>query len=82
MSFNPDLNKQAQKRMFSKKLYESCYPKIFTSNALVFCVNLQKQLGNYLDETLNFNLYIKEKMSKTMKAIGIIKKLSPDILLL
>ena len=57
MSFNPDLNKQAQKRIFSKKLHESCHPKIFSSNALAFCVDLQKHLGNYLDETLNFNLY-------------------------
>ena len=39
MSFNPDLNKQAQKRMFSKKLYESSQKKISFNNAPVFCVN-------------------------------------------
>ena len=34
----------------------------------------------YLDETLNFNLHIKEKMSKALKGIGIIKKLSKSLL--
>ena len=33
----------------------------------------------YLDETLNFNPLIKEKMSKAMKGIGIIKKLSKTL---
>ena len=33
----------------------------------------------YLDETLNFNLHIKEKMSKALKGIGIIKKLSRNL---
>ena len=36
----------------------------------------KKHLGMYLDECLNFNYNIKEKMSKAMKGIGIIKKLS------
>ena len=35
----------------------------------------------YLDETLNFNLHIQEKMSKTMKGIDYIKKLSKTLLL-
>ena len=30
----------------------------------------------YLDKALNFNLHIKEKMSKAIKSIGIIQKLS------
>ena len=33
----------------------------------------------YLDETLNFNLHIKEKMSKALKGIGIINKLSRNL---
>ena len=33
----------------------------------------------YLDETSNFNLHIKEKMSKALKGIGIIKKLSKSL---
>ena len=44
-----------------------------------FCANWQKHLRMYLDETLNFNLYIKEKMSKALKGTGIIKKLSKSL---
>ena len=36
-------------------------------------------MGMYLDETLNFNLRIKEKMSKALKGIGIIKKPSKSL---
>ena len=56
MSFNPDLNKQAQEVIFSRKLKKSSHPKIFFNNAPVFCANWQKHLGMCLDETLNFNL--------------------------
>ena len=35
----------------------------------------------YLDETLDFKLHIKEKMSKAIKGIGNIKKLSKTLLL-
>ena len=33
----------------------------------------------YLDETLNFNLHIKGKMSKALKGTGIIKKLGESL---
>ena len=76
MSFNPDLNKQAQEVVFSRKLNKASQPQITFDNAPVFCANWQKHLGMYLDESLNFNYHIREKMSKAMKGIGIIKKLS------
>ena len=44
-----------------------------------FCATWQKHLSMYLDETLNLNPHIKEKMSKVMKSIGIIKKLSKTL---
>ena len=34
----------------------------------------QKHLGQYLDMKINFKLHIKEKTSKPMKGIGIIKE--------
>ena len=79
MSFNPDLNKQGQEVTFSRKLKKSSHPKILFNNPPVFCANWQKNLGMYLDETLNFNFHIKEKMSKAMKGIDIIKKLSKNL---
>ena len=79
MSCNPDLNKQAQEVIFSRKLNKSSHPKIFFNNAPVFCANWQKVIGMYLDETLIFNLRIKEQMSKALKGIGIIKKPSKSL---
>ena len=37
MSFNPDLNKQAQEILFSRKLDKASQPKTFFNNAQVFC---------------------------------------------
>ena len=79
MSCNPDLNKQAQEVIFSRKLNKSSHPKIFFNNAPVFCANWQKVIGMYLYETLIFNLRIKEQMSKALKGIGIIKKPSKSL---
>ena len=50
MSFNPDLNKQAQEVVFSRKLNKASQPLITFNNAPVFCANWQKHLGMYLDE--------------------------------
>ena len=50
MSFNPDLNKQAQEVVFSRKLNKASQPQITFNNAPVFCANWQKHLGMYLDE--------------------------------
>ena len=76
ISFNPDLNKQAQDVVFSRKLNKPSHPKIVFNSAPVVCTDLQKHLGMYLDKALNFNLHIKEKMSKAMKGIGVIQKLN------
>ena len=75
MSFNPDLNKQAQEVIFSRKLNKSSHPKIYFNNAPVVCVNWQKHLGMFffLDGSLNFIYYLKEKISKAMKGIDIKK---------
>ena len=73
MFINPDLNKQAQEVVFSRKLNKSSHPKIFLNNAPVVCDSWQKHVGMFLDESLNFSYHIKEKMSKAMKSIGIIK---------
>ena len=61
MTFNPD-SKHAQEAMFSRKI--------------VVCANSQEHLGMFLNESLNFSYHIKDKMSKAMKGIRIIKKLN------
>ena len=37
---------------------------------------VKKHIGIYLDEKLNFNYHIKEKICKAMQRIGVIRKLS------
>ena len=76
MSSNPDQNKQAQKVIFSRKITKSSLPQISFNNMPVFSVNFQKHLGIYLDEKLNFNYHIMEKICKAMQGVGVIRKLS------
>ena len=79
MSLNPDLNKQAKEVIFSRKLNKPSHPKIVFNSAPVVWTDWQKHLGMYLDKALNFNLYIKENMSKAMKGIGVIQKLNKTL---
>ena len=79
MSFNPDLNKQAQEVVFSRKLNKSSHPKMFFNNAPVVHASWQKHLGMFLEDSLNFSYHIKEKMFKAMKGIVIIKKLGKTL---
>ena len=46
----------------------------------VSCVNLQKHLGIYLDEKLNFKYYIEEKICKAMQGVDVNRKLSKILL--
>ena len=63
MSFNPDLNKQAQEILFSRKLDKASQPKTFFNNAQVFCcAKWQKHLGMFLDESLNFSYHIRKNV--------------------
>ena len=74
MIFNPDLSKQAQEVIFSRKTNKISHPTTtFNTVARTSC---QKHLGLYLDEKLNFSQHIKIKISKANKGIGIIKRLS------
>ena len=76
MSFNPDLNKQAQEVIFAIRMTKSSHPQVFFNDMPVSHVSFQKHLGIYLDEKLNFNNHIKEKMAKAMTRTGVIKRLS------
>ena len=55
---------------------KSSHAQVFFNDIPVSRVSFQKHLGIYLDEKLNFNHHIKEKMTKAMKGIGVIKRLS------
>ena len=76
MNFNPDLSKEAQEVIFSRKAVKVSHPSIIFNTVPVAQTTCQKHLGLYLDEKLNFHDHINAKILKANKGIGIIKRLS------
>ena len=72
MSFNPDITKQAQEIIFSKKSKKTDHSTVYFNDAPVAHTNCQMNLGMYLDEKLNFLQNINEKTSKANRSIGLI----------
>ena len=75
MSFNPNISKQAQEVIFSRKYVKASHPAVFFNDIPVARCSTHKHLGMYLDEKLNFGHHITEKIAKANKDIGVIKKL-------
>ena len=75
MTFNPDLSKQAQEVIFSRKTVKVSHPSFTFNTAPVACTTCQKHLGLYLDEKSSFYDHINAKISNANKRIGIIKRL-------
>ena len=76
-SFNPDPNKQATEALFSRKVNSHDHPKLtFNGNQVQQCSS-QKHLGLFLDNKLDFNKHLDERINKCNKIIGMMKKLSP-----
>ena len=76
MSFNPDKNKQAKKVKFSRKLRKAFHPNLsFNGQPAVRSV-AHKHLGLTLDEKLSFTNCINDKINKTLKGVGLLRKLS------
>ena len=63
MLFNPDITKQAQEVIFSRKNTKNDHPIVYFNEAPVVHINCQKHLGVHLDEKLNFNHHIKESFT-------------------
>ena len=76
MSFNPDVSKEAQEVIFSRKSHKLAHPPVIFTNVPVKRCFIQKHLGIHLDEKLNSNHHAKEKITKANKGIRVIKKLS------
>ena len=79
MSFNPDLSKQAQEVIFSRKINKVCHPPLLFNNSTVQQISSQKHLGIHLDEELTFK-HINKKINKANKGIGIIRKFNNILL--
>ena len=55
MSFNPDISKQAQEIILSKKSVNASHPVLYFNGTPVICCSYQKHLGVYLDKKLSFH---------------------------
>ena len=76
MTFNPDLSKQAEEVIFSRKTIKMSHTSIVFNTMPVARTTCQKHLGLYLDEKLSFYDHINANISNANKDIGIIKRLS------
>ena len=74
--FNPDTSKQAQEITFSTKNINVSHPHLYFNKSHVVVCSYQKYFSVFLDKKLNFQHYIKEKIAKASKEIGVIKKLN------
>ena len=77
MSFNPDPNKQAKEVIFFKKVIPGSHHSLFFMNSLIEQSTTQKHLGVTLDHTLKFEYDVKRKIKKSVKGIGLLRKLQP-----
>ena len=79
MTFNPDLNKQAQEVIFSRKKRKTLHlPLPFNDNS-VKQVQFQKYLGVYLDSRLDFREHLQNMFNKTNKKISLLRKLQINL---
>ena len=76
MPFNPDISKQAQEVIFSRKTVKASHLGVFFNDIPVARCSTHKHLGMYLDEKLNFGHHITKKIAKVNKSIGVIKKIT------
>ena len=75
MSFNPDVNKQAQEVIFSRKIKSNIHPPLVFNNNFVSQANSQKHLGITLDFKLTFEEQLLNVFKKVNKTVGLSRKL-------
>ena len=76
MLFNPNISKQAQEVIFSRKNTKNDHPIVYFNEVPVAHTTCQKHLGMHLDKKLNFNHHVKEKVAKAYNCIGLVRKLA------
>ena len=64
MSFNPDITKQAQEIIFSRKKNNTSHPSLYFNNTPIQRKSVQKRLVLFLDEKLSFLEHIDVKIKK------------------
>ena len=75
MRFKPDLKKQAQEVIFSRKTNKIDHPPLYFNQNLVKSSSTHKHLGMVLDTKLDFSFHLKNVQNKVNKTIGFLCKL-------
>ncbi len=78
MLLNPDPSKQAVEVVFSRKV-DHQHPLLTFNNNVVCSKDVHKHLGMILDKKLTFDHYLKEKISKANKGIGLTTRLFSNL---
>ena len=73
MIFNPNLTKQPQEVIFSRKLNKPVHPYLTFNNTQVSQTEFQKHLGLILDNKQILNENLKGILDKTSKTISLCK---------
>ena len=76
MYFNPDRNKQAQEAIFSRKIRKDFHSNLSFNERQIERTVAHKYLGLTLDEKLSFTNCTNDKINKTLKSVGLFRKLS------
>ena len=76
MSFNPDITKQAQEIIFSRKKNNTSHPSLYFNDTPIHRKSVQKYLGLFLDEKLSFLEHIDEKIKKATVKVNLMRKLN------
>ena len=74
MSFNPDITKQAQEIIFSRKKNDTSHPNLYFNNAQIQRQSVRKHFGLFLDEKLSFLERIDVKIKKATVGINLMRK--------
>ena len=74
MIFNPDLSKQAQEVVFSRKIKKLLHPTLLFNNIPLNNSLFQKHLGLTLDIKLNFSEHINSIIKKISRTMGLLRK--------
>ena len=76
MSFNPDIIRQEQEIVFSRKRNDTSHPSLYFHNERIQRQSVQKHLGLFLDEKLSFLEYIDVKIKKATTGVNFIPKVN------
>ena len=75
MDFNPDVNKQAQEVLFSRKMKRNIHPPLVFNNNIVSQANSQKYLGVTWDYKSIFEGRLLNVFNKVNKTACLLHKL-------